>query len=672
MGTDASLKKPTVAYFCMEYGLDNGFKIFSGGLGILAGDLIKAARDADYPMVAVGILWRQGYTSQTIGPGGSPVDAYPEYRYDFLKDTGAEVSVAIKGSKVRCKVWLCDCFGNIPLYLLDAFLPGNPEALVTGQLYGWFAEERLAQEIILGVGGVRALDALGIRPDIYHFNEGHAALAGLELIRREMEGASMFGAPAGAGAADGGNGACGGAGNGAGAAVGAVDGAGAGAAGARAGTASGTIAGTGAGAGAAAMAGAGTAAGAGAISGAVAAAGATGAEVAGGLGAGTAAGAATGTAASLAACAGAAPSVGAPAPQRRSARFKKAWDSVRKHIVFTTHTPVMAGNESHEHRAMLYMGANNGFTPSELARLGGAPFNMTVAGLNLSYLANAVSELHADTANKMWAHVRTPSKILSVTNGVHNGTWQDAGIAGAAASEGGGALWDLHMRAKARLIGEIEARNNVRFDPERLLIGFARRAAPYKRSDLIFRDVGKIAPLLESGKVQLAFSGKAHPNDMAGKAIVSNLSAVARQYPGSVAFLQNYDMEIGMLMTRGCDVWLNNPIRPLEASGTSGMKAAMNGVLNFSVLDGWWPEGCAHGENGWQIGGGYEGDDCDAVDAESLYAVLTGEIIPTYYGDRAKWLDMMRSSVRMSERKFSAARMLDDYADRLYSRWPGA
>ena len=164
--------RASVAYFCMEYGLDSDFKIYSGGLGILAGDLLKAAYDASYPMVAIGILWRQGYTSQTIGTNGLPVDSYPEYRYGHLKDTGVVVTVQIRGADVRCKVWLCDCYGNVPLYLLDAFLPENADQLITGQLYGWFAEERLAQEIILGVGGVRALDALGIHPDVYHFNEG--------------------------------------------------------------------------------------------------------------------------------------------------------------------------------------------------------------------------------------------------------------------------------------------------------------------------------------------------------------------------------------------------------------------------------------------------------------------------------------------------------------------
>ena len=552
--------KPLVAYFCMEYGLDDAFKIYSGGLGILAGDLIKAARDAGFPMVAVGILWRQGYTSQTIGENGLPVDAYPEYRYDFLKDTGVTVSVKIKESDVNCKVWLCDCFSNIPLYLLDAFLPDNPEQLVTGQLYGWFEEERLAQEIILGVGGVRALDALGIAPDVYHFNEGHAALAGLELISREMEKPGGESLP-------------------------------------------------------------------------------------------------------------------------RSKKFQAAWNEVRQKIVFTTHTPVVAGNESHGYRALQYTGANLGFLKAELEKIGGEPFNMTIAGLHLSRGANAVAELHAVTAAEMWAGVKNRPVIIPITNGVHNMTWQDAkiakimasskpapdaGISSSAQKEAGKLIWRRHTELKKELIGEVAERTGVRLNKDSIIVGFARRAAPYKRSDLIFRNEALIESLLNEGKLQLVFSGKAHPNDLTGKAIVSNLSRMAARYPGCVVFLQNYDMHIGALMTRGCDVWLNNPLRPQEASGTSGMKAAMNGVLNFSILDGWWPEGCEHGVNGWQMGGGYEGEGQDAADTESLYKVLTGEIIPTYYDDRQKWIDMMISSIEMSQYKFSAARMLDDYINKLY------
>ena len=561
-------EQPLVAYFCMEYGLDSDFKIYSGGLGILAGDLIKAARDADYPMVAVGILWRQGYTVQTIGDNGMPVDSFPEYRYEHLKDTNITVSVRIKESDIYCKVWLCDCYGNIPLYLLDAFVPGNQEQLITGQLYGWFEEERLAQEIILGVGGVRALEALGINPDVYHFNEGHAALAGLELINREI----------GESGDNNGGGEKAGAGNGA----------------------------------------------------------------------------------------------------SRQERFNAAWKKVRNKIVFTTHTPVPAGNESHSFRALYYVGADLGFSKQELKRIGGEPFNMTVAGLRLSRRANAVAELHAVTAKAMWAGVKDASEIIPITNGVHNGTWQDRDLAEAvsvygidnvdARSAAKKLIWSRHMELKDRLLDDVFARSGVRMDRERLTIGFARRAAPYKRSDMIFRDEALIETLLNEGKIQIILSGKAHPNDQTGKQIVANLVRMASRYPAGVVYLENYDMKIGASMTRGCDLWLNNPVRPQEASGTSGMKAAMNGVLNFSILDGWWPEGCEHGVNGWQMGGAYEGEDQDRVDVESLYNVLTSEIIPVFYDDRAKWIDMMANSVTMSRGKFSAARMLEDYVRQLYKQ----
>ena len=220
---------------------------------------------------------------------------------------------------------------------------------------------------------------------------------------------------------------------------------------------------------------------------------------------------------------------------------------------------------------------------------------------------------------------------------------------------------------KQKLIAEIERRNNVRLPSDRLFIGFARRAAPYKRSDLIFSEPEKIIPLLESGKLCLIFAGKAHPNDLTGKTIIANIYEMSQKYPNSIVFIQNYDMDIGKLLTQGCDVWLNNPIRPLEASGTSGMKAAMNGVLNLSILDGWWPECCVHGVNGWQIGGGYEGDECDEIDSRSLYSVLFEEVIPVYYDDRRKWLEMMYASIEAAQKNFSAARMLDDYVEKIYN-----
>lgn len=526
---------PRVAYFCMEYGLHEEFKTYSGGLGILAGDHIKQAGEMNLPLVGIGILWRQGYTKQLIGEDGRPYDQFPDYRYDFLKDTGITVNVQIRGRQVVCKVWVVDKFGNAPLYLLDTNVPGNEEWWITDRLYGGSGDDRIAQEMVLGIGGVRALRALGIDVDVYHFNEGHAVFAGIELIRERME---------------------------------------------------------------------------------------------------------------------------------RGLSFEEAWEATRKEVVFTTHTPVPAGNESHHHGALSWAGAYNGLNYDQMVRIGGDPFGMTVAGLRLSRKANAVAKLHGETARRMWKDVYGASPITSITNGVHRATWQDQRIR--EAYEAGEDLWVPHMQAKKALIAAVLERTGVQLDPKALLIGFARRAAAYKRSDLIFRRPEVIEPLLESGKVQIIFSGKAHPQDEHGKQIVANMVAMARKYPNRVVFMENYDIEIGRLLVRGCDIWLNNPQRPLEASGTSGMKAAMNGVLNLSVLDGWWPEGCEHGENGWQIGDAFEGAGQDEHDLNCLYNVLMGEVIPTYYENRPKWLEMMRASIEMSVERFSAERMLSEYYAIMY------
>ncbi len=527
---------PRVAYFCMEYGLHEEFKIYSGGLGILAGDHLKTAGELGLPLVGIGILWRQGYTKQLIGQDGRPYDVFEDSHYDFLQDTGATVKVRIRGREVAVKVWRVDKYGNAPLYLLDTNVPGNEEWWITDRLYGGSGDDRIAQEMVLGIGGVRALRALGIEVDVYHFNEGHAALAGVELIREKMA---------------------------------------------------------------------------------------------------------------------------------RGASFEEAWAATRNQIVFTTHTPVLAGNESHHHGALTYVGAYNGLDYHQMARLGGDPFGMTVAGLRLSRNANAVAQLHGETARQMWKDVWGAAPITAITNGVYPGTWQDPRIHDA--YKNGTDLWEPHLAAKRALIAEVEARTGVKLDADSLLIGFARRAAPYKRSDLIFRRPEIIEPLLKRGKVQIILSGKAHPQDGFGKEIIANMVAMARRYSNSVVFLENYDMKIGRLLTRGCDVWLNNPQRPLEASGTSGMKAAMNGVLNLSVLDGWWPEGCRHGVNGWQIGDAFEGPGQDEHDLNSLYRVLVEEVVPAFYGNRAKWLQMMRASIDMSHWNFSTQRMLEEYYTRLYT-----
>lgn len=529
---------PRVAYFCMEYGLDTSMRTYAGGLGILAGDYLKGAKDHNFPIIGIGLKWKQGYTDQRIDENGKTYDSYHNYQYDFLKDTGIKITVKIRQRDVICKVWEVDKFGNAPLYLLDTDIPENEDAWITGQLYGWFGEERIAQEMVLGIGGVRALKALGLDIDVYHFNEGHALFAGFELIKEKMdEGMS----------------------------------------------------------------------------------------------------------------------------------FDEARKASKEEIVFTTHTPIIEGNESHYLDRLMYMGANNGLTLEQLVSLGGSPFNMTVGALRLARKSNAVAQLHNETANKMWAYVEERSEIVGITNAIHLPTWVDERMIDAALEKEN--LWEIHMENKKNLINFVEERNGVQLDANKLLIGFSRRAAPYKRSNFIFTNEKIIDPLLKDGKVQIVFSGKAHPLDDTGKEIVENIVRMAKKYPNSVVFLENYDMTIGAMLTRGSDVWLNNPRRPKEASGTSGMKAAMNGVLNLSTLDGWWPEACDHGVNGWQFGDGFENSDeavLDAHDLKALYQVLLEEVIPTYYKDRPKWVEMMKNSILSTKDQFAVKRMLDEYYNQLY------
>lgn len=529
---------PRVAYFCMEYGLHSDFKMYAGGLGILAGDYLKGAKSYDYPIVGIGLKWKQGYTDQMIGDDGQPYDTYHNYKYHYLEDTGVTVEVEIRRTIIKCKVWKCDVFDNAPLYLLDTDLPDNPDSWITGQLYGWFGEERIAQEMVLGIGGVKALKKLGIEVDVYHFNEGHALFAGFELLRKEM---------------------------------------------------------------------------------------------------------------------------------KKDKPFKKAVKCVREKIVFTTHTPVIQGNESHPIDRIMYMGANLSMDEKQLEKLGGSPFNMTVGALKLSRKSNAVAQLHGETANKMWADVEERSDIVAITNGIHVPTWVDQAILDNV--NDGLSLWERHMVNKRNLIQFVQDRNGVFLDENKLIIGFSRRAVPYKRSDLIFSDPNIIDPLLEEGKIQIIFSGRAHPLDDKGKEIVYKLVQKSRDFPNAVVFLENYDMTIGAQLTRGSDVWLNNPRRPKEASGTSGMKAAMNGVLNLSTLDGWWPEACNHGVTGWQFGDGFESEDEEEQyqhDLKGLYDVLLKEVLPTYYGNRTKWIEMMQASILATKDQFSVKRMLEEYYDLLY------
>ena len=523
-------RSPHVAYFCMEYGLNESFPIYSGGLGILAGDFIKAARDLQLPMVAVGLLWARGYCVQRIGADGRPYEEFPGFDADFLQDTGVRVRIRVRGAEVPCRVWVTEKFGHIKLFLIDPIR--HEDRWITHRLYEAGTDTRIAQEMLLGIGGVRALNWLGYPIATYHFNEGHAVFAGIEMIAEEMESAMQF-------------------------------------------------------------------------------------------------------------------------PQ--------AWEVVRRKIVFTTHTPVRAGNEEHAVADLRRMGACLQLSGSEMRAIGGDPFNMTVAGLRLARAACAVAQLHGETSRAMWAGVANACPIGAITNGVHQPTWQHPDVR--AAGSDPDKIWAAHVKAKQALLDEVEARHGVALEKDALLIGFARRAASYKRSDLILRDEARLAKLLEKEHVRVLFAGKAHPDDTTGRNIVARLVQGARKHPGKVFFLENYDMALGRLLTSGCDVWLNNPIRPLEASGTSGMKAAMNGVLNVSILDGWWPEGCDDGVNGFAIGKGEPGD--DARDLEALYDTIESKVLPAWKTPE-RWRRMMVASIAMGTTKFSSERMIREYYQQLY------
>ncbi|MFW6306483.1 MAG: alpha-glucan family phosphorylase, partial [Bacillota bacterium] len=530
-----------IAYFCMEYGLDQKLPLYAGGLGILAGDYLKAANEINAPIVGIGILWWQDYTKQLINEDGYPYDTYPIHNFDFLEDTGKSVSVQIGGEDVQVKIYKTNQFKNKDLYLLDTGKPGSKYGWITDKLYSGNNYNRVAQEMVLGIGGVKALRELNIEVDIYHFNEGHATFAGFELIKEKMNNEGIS--------------------------------------------------------------------------------------------------------------------------------FDEALEKTKNEIVFTTHTPVSAGNEVHDLHLLMEIGANNSLTYQQLKRLGGEPFNMTASCLHMSSIANGVSELHGKTAKNMWKHLKDSAPIISITNGVHKNTWQNSLIRDTFMEKGD--IWEAHQQVKRELINYVSQKTDANMNPDNIIIGFARRAAPYKRSELIFRDTSKIEDLLRNGKIQLLFSGKAHPNDRFGKDIVASLVKMDRKYKDSVAFLENYDMEIARYLVQGVDIWLNNPKRPLEASGTSGMKASMNGVLNLSVLDGWVAEAPIHGESGWILDNVFPSLDErlseDEKDLQALYKILREEVIPIYYDDKSRWIKMMEKSIEMSQNKFSSVRMLVDYYKRMYT-----
>lgn len=598
-----------IAYFSMEYGLHQSLSIYSGGLGILSGDHCKSASDLGVPLVAVGLLYQRGYFQQTIDADGLQQHIYPEYDFSRLphrplaSPTGHPVliDVPLPGRDVRVKLWLAQV-GRVPLVLLDTDIPENDPAdrPIASLLYVQGREMRLVQELILGMGGVKAIEALGIEPAVWHINEGHSAFLQLERLRKTIS----------AGGDD-------------------LDG---------------------------------------------------------------------------------------------------ALQRIQRDAVFTTHTPVPAGNEQFAPELIdKYLSpwcAEVGMPTESLQALGRAhdddtSFNLTALAIKTTSFVNGVSELNAEITSRMWRHLfpeRAEQPILGITNGVHTGTWIGHEIGDLLERHLGERwrehllsargwepvraipdreIWQAHGAQKARLgrftrtrLRDQHARHGSSpddlravggmFDDQALTIGFARRFATYKRASLIFSDLERLHRLVgdDERPVQLLFAGKAHPADRPGQELIQRIFQLSRSRGllGKIFFLENYDIRMGRMLVQGVDVWLNTPRRPFEASGTSGMKVALNGGLNFSILDGWWPE-AFDGDNGWAIGDDhhtYEDEEAqDQKDATSLYETLENVILPLYYdrdadGLPTEWIARMKDAIATLTWKFSADRMLRDYVTEAY------
>jgi len=611
--------KYSVAYFSFEFGLDECLPIYSGGLGVLAGDHLKSASDLGLPLVGVGLAYSRGYFKQYLNPDGWQQEGYVENNFSLLPlrlqkngdGSALKIDVPFPGRNVIAQIWKAEV-GRVPLYLLDTNIPENtPEdQAITRQLYGGDREMRLMQEILLGIGGIKALKALGVKPSACHINEGHAAFLNIERILDLM--------------------------------------------------------------------------------------------------------------------------------RSRGFGFYEAKAACIASTVFTTHTPVPAGHDRFDPNLLkrylnplmedmdvdlnrfLALGRVNTYDENE-------PFCMTVFALRLSAASNGVSKLHGEVSRKMWKDIwpGVPEHLVpigSITNGVHIRAWISEElrllferylglswinrpgddsiwdkIPGIPEAE----LWRTHERRRERLVAFVRRRlaeqlkqkgapeyeiklAEETLDPEAFTIGFARRFATYKRGDLILKDVKRLSEILndKNRPVQIIFAGKAHPQDTEGKNLIKRIVHTAREngFQHKLVFIENYDIDVARYLVQGCDIWLNNPRRPFEASGTSGMKAAANGVLNVSILDGWWDEGYSP-ETGWAIGHGETYDDLetqDAIESKALYEILEHEVVPLFYnrgkdGLPHKWIEKMKSSMHVLLPSFNTNRMVREYTDRFYvplgERW---
>jgi starch phosphorylase len=559
-----------IAYFSMEIGVSPAIPTYSGGLGVLAGDTIRSAADLHVPMVAVTLLHRKGYFRQRLDASGWQKEEPVEWVIvDFLKEMLPRTSVTIEGRIVHLRAWQYESQGvsgfKVPVYFLDTDLPENSEwdKTITHFLYGGDQYYRLCQEVILGIGGIRMLRALGYdRIERFHMNEGHSSLLTLELLDEEAK------------------------------------------------------------------------------------------------------------------------------KEGRGSISHKDVERVREKCVFTTHTPVQAGHDQFP-LVLVKRVLEHGGTIFELKDVFCCEglLNMTYLALNLSRYINGVAQKHGEVSRLMFAGYA----IDAITNGVHGVTWtagpfqklydqfipgwrQDSFSFRYALNIPKDEIWRAHQEAKGFLIDRVNRETGAEMDVNVLTIGFARRATPYKRGDLLFTDLDRLKSIsLRAGSFQVVYAGKAHPKDEGGKELIKRIFQAREKLRPHVkiAYLEDYSMELGKMVTSGVDLWLNTPQPPMEASGTSGMKAALNGVPSLSVLDGWWIEGHIEGVTGWSIGENqprHEGSDHESRGAQSLYDKLEYIILPLFYRDRDRFVDVMRHCIALNGSFFNTHRMMQEYVLKAYFR----
>jgi glycogen phosphorylase len=550
-----------VAYFSMEIAINPGMPTYSGGLGMLAGDTLRSAADVDLPLVAFSLLHRKGYFQQHLDATGKQSEEIQAWNpEEFCVEEPARVTVSIEGRTVQIRAWRYDLTGQaghvVPIYLLDTDVDGNTgwDRGLTDHLYGGDTNYRLEQEIVLGMGGVRMAAALGLEVNVFHMNEGHAALLTLALLE-----SAMSGGPEGF---------------------------------------------------------------------------ATQADV----------------------------------------------DLVRRKCVFTTHTPVPAGHDRFStEQANRILGADRTTHLEKIGCIQDGMLNMTLLALKFSRYANGVALQHGKVSREMFPQY----SIDSITNGVHGPTWistpvqlmldqyipawrRDHLYLRSAIDLPKDVILKAHARAKRDLIAAVEQRSGHKLDPNVLTLGFARRVATYKRANLLFSDPERLVKIAnEAGGLQILYAGKAHPQDEPGKALIREVVEKAAELESEtlkVVYLENYAWDLGALLTSGVDVWVNTPKRPYEASGTSGMKAAMNGVPSLSILDGWWIEGCFEGVTGWAIPDGKD----DAEEAASLYDKLENVVVPLYRDSTENWARIMRTTMALNGTYFNTNRMVQQYTRNAY------